>query len=150
MYSYICENIVNKLCNIFQGKDTISDYAISFHYVKPSDIYKMDLFIYKIRLFGVRNIDDDGSINKEQENRLLLPDQNLNHSKVKCVLDFKCKELLDKGLPWYWKTWFYSQAIVWLLSNKKDSISLDEYVFSKHLGDLDKMEWLPQWGKIVW
>ena len=44
---------------IFQGQDSISDYAISFHYVSPPKMYALEFFIYHLRPYGISSKDQD-------------------------------------------------------------------------------------------
>ena len=36
----------------FQGADSISDYAVSFHYVTPSQMRVLDFFAYRLTVYG--------------------------------------------------------------------------------------------------
>ena len=36
-----------------QGPEAISDYAISFHYVPPQEMRKMEFFLYHLRPYGI-------------------------------------------------------------------------------------------------
>lgn len=48
-----------------KGKESISDYAISFHYVSPAKMYGLEFYIYHLRPFGIRSgvqkLNRDGS-----------------------------------------------------------------------------------------
>ena len=37
----------------FQGKGNMSDYAISFHYMQPLDMYKMEYYVYQLKPYGI-------------------------------------------------------------------------------------------------
>ena len=36
----------------FQGPESISDYAISFHYVSPTQMYDLEFYIYHMKTYG--------------------------------------------------------------------------------------------------
>ena len=38
---------------VFQGIDSISDYAISFHYVPPRLLYSLEFYIYHLKPHGI-------------------------------------------------------------------------------------------------
>ncbi|CAL1532601.1 unnamed protein product [Lymnaea stagnalis] len=38
------------------GVENISDYAISFHYVSPTQMYDLEFFIYHLRPYGILNM----------------------------------------------------------------------------------------------
>ena len=37
-----------------QGVTTVSDLAVTFHYVTPNMMYDLEYFLYRLRLHGVR------------------------------------------------------------------------------------------------
>ncbi|OWF35764.1 Glycoprotein-N-acetylgalactosamine 3-beta-galactosyltransferase 1 [Mizuhopecten yessoensis] len=41
------------------GQDSVSDYAISFHYVQPAFMYGYEYFVYHLRPYGIRMADDE-------------------------------------------------------------------------------------------
>lgn len=40
--------------DVRNGSDTISEYAISFHHVRPDNMYVYDFFLYNLRPFGIK------------------------------------------------------------------------------------------------
>jgi len=36
-----------------QGVESISDYAISFHYVSVEQLYNLDFYVYHLRPYGI-------------------------------------------------------------------------------------------------
>ena len=59
-------SVVLKLIIFFflQGPETISDYAVSFHYVPPQEMRKMEFFLYHLRPYGISSGLQD--LNKHQ------------------------------------------------------------------------------------
>ncbi|XP_041363539.1 glycoprotein-N-acetylgalactosamine 3-beta-galactosyltransferase 1-like [Gigantopelta aegis] len=47
-----------------QGQENISDYAVSFHYVRPLKMYSMEFFVYHLRPYGI--ISQTQSLNFEK------------------------------------------------------------------------------------
>ena len=43
------------LSYFFQGTESISDYAISFHYVPPQKMYALEFYIYHLRPYGIES-----------------------------------------------------------------------------------------------
>ncbi|KAL3832304.1 hypothetical protein ACJMK2_023958 [Sinanodonta woodiana] len=41
------------------GVDSISDYAITFHYVSPKEMYDLEFFVYHLRPYGIQSGDQD-------------------------------------------------------------------------------------------
>lgn len=37
----------------FQGLESISDYSVSFHYIKPESMYSLEFFVYHLRPYGI-------------------------------------------------------------------------------------------------
>ena len=40
--------------SFFQGVESISDYSISFHYIKPESMYSLEFFTYHLRPYGIK------------------------------------------------------------------------------------------------
>ena len=79
------------------GRDTISNYAISFHYIRPDEMRKTHFLLYYLRAFGVPQLEDLSNI----------PQENIYHRKgvnerfnafLNCMEDASCeKQLKGKG-----------------------------------------------------
>ena len=41
------------LLGVLQGVESISDYAITFHYVSVEQLYNLDFYVYHLRPYGV-------------------------------------------------------------------------------------------------
>jgi len=48
-HSFKCNNIIIVM---FKGQELISEYAISFHYILPDELYVLDFFVYHLRVYG--------------------------------------------------------------------------------------------------
>ena len=46
---------IKKFTIVFQGVESISDYAISFHYVTPQLMNDLEFFVYHLRPYGILN-----------------------------------------------------------------------------------------------
>ena len=42
-----------KLAVCLQGVESISDYAITFHYVSVEQLYNLDFYVYHLRPYGI-------------------------------------------------------------------------------------------------
>ena len=49
---YNCSSVSCIISLLFQGAEYISDYAISFHYVTPEQMYLFELFLYQLSVYG--------------------------------------------------------------------------------------------------
>ena len=49
---YYCSSVSCIISVCFQGAEYISDYAISFHYVTPEEMYLFELFLYQLSVYG--------------------------------------------------------------------------------------------------
>lgn len=36
-----------------KGLESISDYSVSFHYIKPESMYSLEFFVYHLRPYGI-------------------------------------------------------------------------------------------------
>ena len=43
----------------FQGADSMSDLAVSFHYMSAEQMYDMEYYVYQLRPYGVRFESED-------------------------------------------------------------------------------------------
>jgi len=43
----------------FQGQESISDYAISFHYIPPPKMYALEYFVYHLQPYGIHSASMD-------------------------------------------------------------------------------------------
>jgi len=43
----------------FQGRESISDYAISFHYIPPTKMYALEYFVYHLQPYGIHSASMD-------------------------------------------------------------------------------------------
>ena len=50
---------------LFQGMGNMSDYAVTFHYIGWEKMYALEYYIYHLRPYGVKNVDED--LNKLME-----------------------------------------------------------------------------------
>lgn len=57
----------NVFCFKFQGIENISDYAITFHYVKGRGMYAMEYLIYHLRPYGIISGSQSLNIGKGQK-----------------------------------------------------------------------------------
>ena len=47
-------HINNNIYLLLQGIESVSDYAVTFHYLDPKiDMYKLDFLIYNIKVYGI-------------------------------------------------------------------------------------------------
>ena len=75
------------------GKDTISNYAISFHYVTPSEMLRTHFLLYHVRPFGLAKVEDKSNI--PQENIFHRKGVNeMSNAYLNCVDDNSCAEKL--------------------------------------------------------
>ena len=49
---------------IVQGIDSMSDYAIAFHYVKPGMMYLLEYALYHLRPYGIHLADKELNVNE--------------------------------------------------------------------------------------
>ena len=68
----------------------MSDYAISFHYIKPKLMPLYDYFIYHLRPFGIKF--EHQNVNADNKNRLLIEGFNDQFKNFTCFSEGNCKE----------------------------------------------------------
>ena len=56
---------------MFQGLDTVSDYAITFHYISVENMYNLEYFVYHLKPYGVLSGVQD--LNRKGADKLIPP-----------------------------------------------------------------------------
>lgn len=69
-----------------QGADSISDYAITFHYVSVQDMYDLEFFVYHLRPYGIQNGLQDLNVKRDDRDKYLRPQQVLLPPALKNLL----------------------------------------------------------------
>lgn len=54
--------------------ESISDYSVSFHYIKPESMYSLEFFVYHLRPYGIV------TGNQELNQRVTSYTKNITHS----------------------------------------------------------------------
>ena len=76
----------------------MSDYAVSFHYMQPMDMYKMEYYVYQLKPYGVEKEQDETVVTREETDLPWTREERMgNHSLLSL---HKRQNQLLKDLPW--------------------------------------------------